>query len=49
MGYLIVDSIFLKDREVVLAEALIVGLLTLISYIIADILYAVADPRVTYD
>jgi peptide/nickel transport system permease protein len=49
MGYLIVDSIFLKDREVVLAEALIVGGLTLLSYLVSDVLYAIADPRVTYE
>jgi peptide/nickel transport system permease protein len=49
MGWLIVDSTFLKDREVVLAEAVIAGALTLVSYLLADILYAVADPRVTFD
>ena len=49
MGWLIVDSTFLKDREVVMAEAVIFGALMLISNLIADICYAIADPRVTFD
>ena len=49
MGRLGVESIFLKDRETVLAIALISGVLGLASYLIADIGYALADPRVSYD
>jgi ABC-type dipeptide/oligopeptide/nickel transport system permease component len=49
MGKLGVEAVKLKDRELVLSITLISGLLTLVSYLIADIFYAVADPRVSYD
>lgn len=49
MGKLAVDAVFQKDPELVLSETVVVSLLTLISYLIADILYAFADPRVSYE
>lgn len=49
MGKLLVSSIEFKDQEVVMAGTLIGGVLTLIAYLLADLLYAVADPRVTYE
>jgi microcin C transport system permease protein len=49
MGRLLVESISLKDREVVLAITLVSGLLSLAGNLLADLLYAVADPRVTFD
>lgn len=49
MGKLAVDAVFQKDPELVLSETVVVSFLTLISYLITDILYAVADPRVSYD
>ena len=49
MGQLAVEAVAQKDREVVLAITLVSGVLTLISYLIADILYAIADPRVSYE
>jgi len=49
MGRLLVDSIKLKDREVFLSITLIAGVLTLAGYLLADILYAVVDPRVSYE
>lgn len=49
MGKLMVDAIFARDRELVLAGTLISGLLGLLCILIADLLYAVADPRVSYD
>jgi peptide/nickel transport system permease protein len=49
MGHLMVEAAQLRDRELVLSEALIGGFLGLISYLLADIGYALADPRVTYD
>jgi peptide/nickel transport system permease protein len=49
MGRLGVDSIFYKDSEVVLAIALVSGILGLLANLMADILYAVADPRVAFD
>jgi len=49
MGKLMIDAIYSKDWFVVMAVALASGLVGLIAYLLADILYAVADPRVTYD
>ena len=49
MGKLAVESVKGRDRELVLSITLISGLLTLVGYLIADICYAIADPRVSYD
>ncbi len=49
MGKLSVEAVQFRDREVVLAVTLIGGLIGLLSQILRDILYAVADPRVRYD
>lgn len=49
MGKLAVEAVKGRDRELVLSITLISGLLTLVGYLIADLLYAVADPRVSYD
>jgi len=49
MGLLTIDAIFARDRELVLAGALIAGLLSLVSILIADLCYVVADPRVSYE
>lgn len=49
MGKLMVDSIFVKDQDVVMAETLVVGVVTLLSLLVGDICYALADPRVSYE
>ena len=49
MGLLMIEATNARDRELILDEALIVGLLGLMSYLLADLLYVVADPRVSYD
>jgi peptide/nickel transport system permease protein len=49
MGKLAVEAVQTRDRELVLSITLIGGLLTLFGYLIADLLYALADPRVSYD
>jgi len=49
MGKLILDSINLRDRELLLANVLMVGGLNLVGLLLADILYAFVDPRITYD
>jgi peptide/nickel transport system permease protein len=49
MGKLAVEAVKNRDRELVLSITLISGLLTLLGYLIADLLYAAADPRVSYD
>jgi ABC-type dipeptide/oligopeptide/nickel transport system permease component len=49
MGPLMIDAIFQKDQELVMSETLVVGLVGLISLLIADLCYVIADPRVTYE
>ena len=49
MGRLGIDAVRNRDRELVLATTLIGGFIGLISQILRDLLYAVADPRVSYD
>lgn len=49
MGKLAVEAVQGRDREMVLSITLISGLLTLVSYIVADVLYALVDPRVSYE
>ncbi len=49
MGNLIIEAVNRRDRELVLAETLLAGFLGLTSYLLADVLYALADPRVSYD
>ncbi len=49
MGKLAVEAVKGRDRELVLSITLISGLLTLAGYLIADLCYAIADPRVSYE
>jgi peptide/nickel transport system permease protein len=49
MGKLTVDAVFDKDPEMVLSSALVAGFLGLVSFLLADIAYAIADPRVSYE
>lgn len=49
MGKLAVEAVKGRDRELVLSITLMSGLVTLIGYLIADLFYAVADPRVSYE
>ena len=49
MGKLGVDAAFQKDRELVMATTLMGGVLGLLSELVRDVCYAIADPRVSYD
>ena len=49
MGKLTIDAINSRDRELFLSTTLISGLLGLVGYLLADICYAVVDPRVSYE
>lgn len=49
MGKLALDAVKGRDRELVLSITLISGFLTLIGYLIADFLYTIVDPRVSYE
>ncbi len=49
MGKMVIDAINLRDRELLLANVLLIGATNMLALLVADILYAVADPRITYD
>ncbi|MEM1027326.1 MAG: ABC transporter permease [Planctomycetota bacterium] len=49
MGKLSVDAVFARDRDLVLAGALVSGVLGLVFILLADLAYAIADPRVNFD
>ncbi|WP_038053689.1 ABC transporter permease [Thioalkalivibrio sp. ALJ1] len=49
MGKLAVEAVQTRDRELVLSITLISGVLTLVGYLLADLAYAIVDPRVNYD
>lgn len=48
MGLLFLESITLRDYPVIMGLTLMFSILTLAGQLIADILYAVVDPRITY-
>ncbi|HEY7116863.1 MAG TPA: ABC transporter permease [Tepidisphaeraceae bacterium] len=49
MGRLMIEAIFQREQEIVLSVTLVVSIVTVVSLLIADICYALADPRITYD
>lgn len=49
MGKLAIEAVQTRDRELVLSVTLLSGILTLMGYLIADLCYAIADPRVSYE
>ncbi len=49
MGRLMLEAIKMKDQELVLSNTCVIALISLVSLIVADIAYAIADPRVSYE
>ncbi|HKE64232.1 MAG TPA: ABC transporter permease [Micromonosporaceae bacterium] len=49
MGTLIINAINDKDRYVIMGWLVVVGFIVIVGNIIADILYAVLDPRIRYE
>lgn len=49
MGRLVVESVLKRDYELFLSVSTIVLILQLIGFLLADIAYVIADPRVSYD
>jgi len=49
MGRVIVDAIFQRDYPLVMATSFIFAALVILGSLVADVLYAVADPRIRYD
>lgn len=46
MGRLIVDSIFQRDYPLVMATSFVIAVMVVLGNLLADILYAVVDPRI---
>jgi ABC-type dipeptide/oligopeptide/nickel transport system permease component len=49
MGRLVIDAIDTRDRELFLADTLLISVISLVGYLLADIAYAIVDPRVSYE
>ncbi len=49
MGLLIVEGIFLRDYPVIIANGLLLSCLVIVGNLLADVLYGVVDPRISYD
>jgi len=49
MGQLVVGAAMQRDLAVIMFGTLVYGTLTLLSLLLADVLYAWADPRIRYD
>jgi peptide/nickel transport system permease protein len=49
MGRVIVDAIFQRDYPLVMATSFIFAVLVVFGNLLADVLYAVVDPRIRYD
>jgi peptide/nickel transport system permease protein len=48
MGSLVVESVFKRDTTVVLATTFLLTVLTILGNLVADVCYALADPRIKY-
>jgi microcin C transport system permease protein len=49
MGKMSIEAINVRDSEVVLSTTLVISLISTMSLLLADICYALADPRVSYE
>ncbi|HEX6309078.1 MAG TPA: ABC transporter permease [Longimicrobiales bacterium] len=49
MGRVIYDAIFQRDYPLVMATSFIFAVIVVLGNLLADVLYAVADPRIRYD
>ncbi|MBI4544141.1 MAG: ABC transporter permease [Gemmatimonadetes bacterium] len=49
MGRVIVDAIFQRDYPLVMATSFLFAVMVVLGNLLADVLYAVADPRIRYD
>jgi peptide/nickel transport system permease protein len=49
MGRVIVDAIMQRDYALVMATTFIFAAIVVVGNLVADVLYAVADPRIRYD
>lgn len=48
MGRLAINAIFIRDYQVIMGVTMISSVLVVIGNLVADILYAIVDPRIQY-
>jgi peptide/nickel transport system permease protein len=48
MGRLAVDSVFARDYPVILTITIFSAIAVILGNLVADVLYAVADPRIRF-
>ena len=48
MGLEIYNSVLNYDYPMIVAVFTLVGFLTMVGYLVSDLLYAVVDPRISY-
>lgn len=48
LGLLLITSITRQDYPIIMASVVIASLLTILGYILSDVLYAVVDPRIRF-
>jgi peptide/nickel transport system permease protein len=46
MGRLIVDAVYQRDYPLVMATSFLISVMVILGNLLADVLYAVADPRI---
>jgi peptide/nickel transport system permease protein len=46
MGRLIVDAVYQRDYPLVMATSFVIAVMVVLGNLLADVLYAVADPRI---
>ena len=49
MGKLVIDSILERDYPVIMGGTLIFAMMVVVGNLVADVLYALVDPRIRYD
>jgi peptide/nickel transport system permease protein len=49
MGKIGFDAVLRRDYPVTLTVTMFSAILTLVGYLVSDILYAVVDPRISYN
>jgi peptide/nickel transport system permease protein len=49
MGKTIMDAIYQRDYPTVMATTFIFAALVIVANLIADVLYAIVDPRIRYE
>ena len=48
MGYAFVQSMLTRDYYLIQACIMMIGIILLIGYVVADVLYTIIDPRTSY-